>query len=422
MSHIKKTFKDYITVLFGSGFARGVALLNSVIIARILGPEEFGKFSIFYVVMILTWIFPEAFDVTFVRYAKASNSKDEKKDFLKSAVFLKILYAIGLLSLSYPIAYALANYCFHKPEISLFLIMAFVCGIFLSFLKTIASIFQEKEKFIEFAGLHAVYTILIFIGLMFLRTIGFAFSLKNVILVYLGISIIIGASSIYLLFKKIGPLFPLHLQSLKTSFAFGKWIFGVTCIYYVFQRLDTLFLTRYVKFESIGIYSVAVQLIMAISVIAGSLSGIFLPKASKALGSEKLFKVYVRESFLGISMINIFIIVLMIAAPFIVKILYGNEYLLASPILRILLVGWFFAAIYAPFSFLFYAMEDSKTRFVLELTKIILVIILLSLLVPLYGVRGGAIAISGALLANTIISFAVLQTRLVRIKKEFAIW
>ena len=408
---MKKTFKDYITVLFGTGFARGIAFLNSIIIARLLGPEEFGKFSIFYVVMILTWLFPGAFDTTFVRYAKTSNSKAEKKDFLKTAVFLKLVYSVLILCSSYPLAYFLANYCFHKPEIQSLLIASMICGVFLSFLKTVASTFQEKERFVEFAGLHAFYTISILCILILLKALRFGFSLKSIIFIYLTISTIIGIVSIRSLFQKIGRLFPLNINALKTSFSLGKWIFGIACIYYIFQRIDTLFLARYVKFGSIGIYSVAGQLIMLVSVMTGSLSGVFLPKASRALDSRRAFKVYVKESILGISMINTFVAVLAITAPFCIKILYGNEYILAGSILRILLVGWFISIIYKPFSFLFYTLNDSKTKFLLELLKFFAVIMLLYYLVPLKGIIGAAIAISVALSLNSIISLIILKSK-----------
>ena len=83
---LNKTLISYFYVLFGTSFARGVALFNTIIIARMLGPIHFGVFSIFYVVMILTWQLPQAFDSVFVTYAKKVDSMREKNDILKTSV------------------------------------------------------------------------------------------------------------------------------------------------------------------------------------------------------------------------------------------------------------------------------------------------------------------------------------------------
>ncbi|KPJ65630.1 MAG: hypothetical protein AMJ43_10385 [Coxiella sp. DG_40] len=418
---MKKTYKDYITVLFGSGFARGLALLSSIIIARLLGPEEFGKFSIFYIIMILVWLLPQAFDTTFVRYAKAANSKREKNEFLKTAVFLKLVYFVTVLCISYPLAYFLANYCFHKPYIQFLLMASMVCGGFLSFLMSIASTFQEKEKFTEFAVLNTSYTALILCALLLLKASNLEFSLRNVVLIYLAITIAIGIISIMVLFKKIGKLFPLNAERLKISFSLGKWIFGVTCVYFIFQRLDILFLTRYVDLKLIGIYSASTRLIIFVALMTGSLAGVSLPKANAAIKSKSLLKTYVKESVISIIIIDIFIILLIIGAPFCIKILFGNEYLLAGIISRLLLIGWFFVVVYTPFSFLFYALDDSRTRFLLELLKIITAIILLYWLVPKYNLIGGAIAMSLSLVLNTFISLTVLRHKLTGTYERFKV-
>lgn len=409
---MKKTFRDCITVLGGSGFARGIALLNSVIIARFLGPERFGVFSIFYVVMILVWLLPSAFDTTFVRYAKTSNHDAEKKNFLKIAVFLKLTYASLVLLISYPLSYFLASCCLHKPEMKNFLIAAMSCGVFLSFLRTVASTFQEKEKFMKFAGLHAFYSTSIFFVLIASKVLGLCVSLEGVVLIFLVISITVGIFSIVHLFRKVGRLLPLNIDAFKTSFSLGKWIFGATCLYYTFQRIDTLFLAKYVEFTSVGIYFVAIQITMVISLITASLSAVFLPKASQALESKNSLKNYAKESFVGIALINTFIVLLMLLAPFLIKMLYGNEYLSASPMLKILLIGWFLYVIYLPFSFLFYAFNDSKTKFLLEVLKFSVAAILLYCLVPFKGGYGAACAMTIALCLNTIVSLWVLKARI----------
>jgi O-antigen/teichoic acid export membrane protein len=408
----QKTLKDYLIVLFGSGFSRGLAFFNSIIIARLLGPVDFGKFSIFFIISVLTWLFAQSFDSTYVRFAGVINSSKAKNEFLKISIFLKLIYFLFVLIISFPLASFLAKYFFHKTEIKSLLILAMISGVFQSFLMTIASIFQEKEKFTTFSILYSFYTVTIFVLLIVFYFSMVGFSLNGVIAIHFGTSIVIGLISLYLLFnKKIKQLFPLNRDSLRDSFSLGKWILGVTVLSYIFPRLDFLFLGRYSGFNSLGIYSVAQQIIMFISVMTGSLSNVFLPKASRALESPSAFKIFKKEALLISSIINFFVCLLGVFATFLIKLLYGEQYILASSITRILLIGWFAAIIYLPFSALYYVLNDSLTRFILEITKFVIASLLLYFLVPTKGMIGAAMAISLTLILDSVFSLYLLKGR-----------
>lgn len=411
---MKKTLKDYFIVLFGSGIGRGIALANSVIIARWLGAEEFGKFSLFYVLMIIIWQFPQAFDVTYVRYAKTSVCSIEKKNFLKVAIFLKFIYSALMLSAAYPLAAFLANVCFNKPETQILLVCSIICGVFLSFLFTIASIFQEKERFIEYSILNSFYTLSIFLACVLVSYFNMKLSLNIVTAIYLATTVTIGVISIGMLFKKVGWIFPLNWDVFKRSFSLGKWILGVTIVYFIFQRLDVLFLTRHVDFKAIGLYSAAVQIIMAMTLMTGSLNGISLPKAGKAIKSKESLRRFARESIITTALINFTIVLLIIFSPLCIRILFGSTYMPITPVLRVLLLGWIFAVFYVPFSSLFYAIDDSRTRFLLEASKILIGVLLLNFMIPWKGLMGAAIAMSLTLFINTCVSSQVLKQRLTR--------
>lgn len=405
---LKKSLLDYIYVLFGNGLSRGVTLVNSIIIARILGPTNFGLFSIFYITMVLTWQLPQAFDITFIRYAKASNCDIEKKEFLKTAIFLKLLFGFVVCSISYPLSYFLANYCFQKPEIHIILTTSIISGVFYSFLMSVASIYQEKGRFDRYAILNNIYTFSILCALVTITMTKLTLSIEIIILIFFIVSIAVGITSIVLLWKKVGNLFFPNKPILIKSLSLGKWIFGVTSVYVISQRIDILFLTRYFKYEYIGIYSVASQITMIISLLVGSLSAVSFPRACTAVTSKHSFKIFVKESVLVIVAINIFIVILFYAAPFLVTKLFGEEYRMACSILRILLIGWAFTVVYIPFSFLFYAYNNSTTRFILELLKLVVAIVMLNLLIPRYGLIGASVAVSIALTSNAFISLIVL--------------
>ena len=412
------TIKGYFYVAFGGGFSRGVALLNTMIIARMLGPSFFGAFSIFYTIMILTWQLPGAFDAIFVAYGKQVDTKQEKNELLKTSVVLKLFYFFVIIVLSYPVGHFLSVYCFKKAEVLIPIMLAMLCGGSLMFLMTIASIFQEEESFARYAAIPAFYTVSILIFLV----VGFAarleFTLMRVIGVYVTISLMIGTVCIAIIWRRVGSLLNFTKALLMKAFSQGKWVFVSVASESVFVRIDILFLTRYVDFESLGIYSVAATLIQVVYLATGALAGICLPKAAAAIRSKQAFKGFFRESILIIGLIVAGILVFMLLAPYAITILYGHEYAAATKVLRILLVGWIFNVFFIPFSFMFLALGDSQTRFYIEFFKLLLGISLLALIVPRYGVVGAAYAIALAHIISSVIANVILKFKISNLFKQ----
>ena len=390
----KKTIKNYTIVIFGTAFSRSVAFFNSVIIARLLGPKGFGEFAIFQIVMILTWQFAQACDTAFVRYARASQSWDEKKAFLKSAVLAKLGYAALVLLASYPVAKTLANYVFDKARLFPYLMASIICGGFICFLMTAGSHFQARERFVSYSLVVAAFpvAILLCLGLGYVTISDF--SLGKMIFLFLVIAILTGSFALVFLIRTGGNPFRLEKHAMEKTLNLGKWILGVTIVFFLFQRVDTLALSRFLTSEKIGVYYAATQIVMFVGLFSGPLSNVFLPMASTALESRENMERFVKESIVAGCMVGLFIVLLYVTAPKIIDVAYGSEYRLAVPITRILLVGWLFWVLYQPFSYLFYTLEDSKTRFLMELMKLVVAIIGLTLLIPSKGTVGAAFAIT----------------------------
>jgi len=412
---MRKTFKDYFVVLFGTAFSRGLSFLSSVLVARFLGPENFGKFSIFFLVSVITWYLPMAFDTSYVRFAKTSNSTAEKNAFLRSSIFLKLIYGALVILLSYPLAIFLARYAFQKPEIKWLLVLALVSGVFQSFLMSIASIFQEKEKFTFFSFLYSFYSGLILVILLLLVAFHWRLTLFSVVLAYFFSSFCVGLFSLFALFiKKFKGFLTVQKEFLVKSFELSKWAFGTNVLTSVFPRLDAMFLARFVEFGLLGIYSAGQQIIMIISVMTGSVSNTFLPKACKAVESNGAFRKFRKESLFLAGLINAALLVLIITSPWFIRLLYGPSYQLAIRITQILLLGWFFHIFYIPFAGLFFALDEADKRFYLEVFKYLVAIPLLLILVPRFKIIGAAVALSATLIINTIVALAVLWVSLRR--------
>lgn len=411
-----KSILDYSKVLSGSFVSRGVAFLNSIVIARLLGAELFGMFSIFYICMNLTWQFPQSFDIAFVRYAKTVKNEEEKKEYLRTNISLKILYFVLGLILAYPLGYAISHWFMNKSGLSILISGGIVCGIFITFLMTIATIYQEKEQFGLYSVIYLAYTMSVFIFLILIYLLHLTLSLRSVLIIYLVVSALVGLISIRFLIIKVKSLIPKNNEKLKKTFGLGKWIIGVTLLYSLFQRLDILVIARFSEFKEIGIYSAGAQITMIFSLFTGAMAGIFLPKTMNAVLSREKFKSYLKEAIGPICIVELMLLFVFIIAPFCVKILYGTAYIEAGKVLRILIFGWLFHVLYLPLQYIFYAIDEAKIRFWLESLKLSMAVLLIILLVPLMGAIGAAYAMSSVMILNFGFSGFVILNRL---KKKY---
>lgn len=407
-----RNLRDIFRVIMGAGVARGFSLLNMIIIARYLGASEFGKFSIFYLFLILSWRTSQGFDTTFIRYAKINESEELKSQFLKATVFLKVSYMVLFLGFLVPLSDTIAVLFFNKPEASALITKSVLTGCSLAFLSTISSTFQEQEHFGLFAILNAIFTGFIFFALMILILLKLKINLSNVISVYMIGGLAIGTISLIILFKKVGNIFSVELGALRNSFSMGKWVVGITLLHYILLKIDVMVLARYVDYGKIGIYAVAQHFVTIVVLLITAMSAVFLPKSMDSVKSQKDFRRYAKESILPVTIINILLLLLILFSPMIIKIAYGQAYEDATIILRILLIGLFFANFYTPFSFVFYALDDSRTRFILEFLGLNITFVLLLLFISTSGTVGAAVAKSFALIISAAISWLILQKRL----------
>ncbi|MFA5410649.1 MAG: oligosaccharide flippase family protein [Candidatus Omnitrophota bacterium] len=281
-----KLFKDYSTVIFGVGLGRGLSLLASLILARALGVENFGIFSLFFTVMTLIWQLPISIDSTYVRYVKAE-SEENKISYLRTSFLIKILIFLSLLILAFPLGFLLSYYVFGKPELVFYISIAVISGAFLSVFSSISGLYQGEEDFFRFSLVNLLFylaVILVIVPMFFFKL---GLTLNAAISVNFFVAALAGFLGYFWIFRRIKSFSPVHFSLFADMLHFGKWLLASNFTYIILQRLDILVLAKYVDFASIGIYSAAVRVAMLASLFTGNISSILMPRGSQALKSRQ---------------------------------------------------------------------------------------------------------------------------------------
>jgi len=322
------------------------SLFFTIIIARMLLPELFGLYSLALSTILLFTSVSElgigTAMLTFV--SKSLGNKDLKKaktyfkSLLKLKIYLTILISFVLIFSS---KYIAQNY-YNKP-----IYYALLAGAL--FIPTIglqgylSSAFQAENKFKYPMIKEIIFQILrlILIPLMILISLKLFAEEGTIFAIIIGITfcylvalfslLVMARDNISFLRSRAGRLDPLEKIRLKKFLLpFSMIIFSGLFFGYV----DTLMLGHYVESEFIGYYGASLGLIGAAIALVGAIPGAFLPVFSR-LRKKSLENAFKKTLIAVILISSLAAVVTFFIAKY-VLLVYGAEYLPATPILKLL--------------------------------------------------------------------------------------
>ena len=211
------------------------------------------------------------------------------------------------------------------------------------------------------------------------------------------------------------------LAESKSSFKIGKKMLNKSKYYIIstmmvtiFAQTDKIMLKMMLDNSSVGYYTAGITCATMFAFVFAAILDSFRPtvfeakkKSNEAFQEQmkKLYSILIYFSLLICLLSTIF-------SPLIIKIMYGKEYSLAIPVLRV--VVW-----YTTFSYLgsarnIWVMAEEKQKYlwIMNLSGAIINIILNLILIPVYNIVGAAIAsLITQIFTNIIIGFIIKPIR-----------
>jgi len=403
-------------------------LLFTIIIARILMPELFGLYSL---VISTVFIFISLADLgigsAIIKFTSKSHSKKEKSKSkgyflyllkLKIIVISILVFSLGILSK------VLAENYYQKP-----IFLGLLAGIFyliaFGFTDFMQSLFQSVNKF-KYIWHKEIIIQILRLAIVPLTTV---YILKNAISqewnlfwIILALSIAYLLALLFLLFISKNK-FPFMKSEVKTPSEKKKkmikmFILPLSATILTdafFGNIDILMLGRFVSAEYIGFYKAAFTLVLSIAPLlafSNALYPIFTKLKGKRLeeGFKKSLRIVVPLStalFFGI----------LLFAPLIIQIIFGNEYSPAISLLRLFSVIMLSLPATQIYSSYFIARGKS-----FELMKFILTSTVLNIVLNLIAIfwllqYGEYTAVFGVAMATIISRYFLLGLFIIKRKK-----
>ncbi len=349
MGYTKSTIKGILWMGSLRSITRLIAFLKIAILARILGPKEFGIFGIASLALAFLEILTDTGINVFLIQEKANVKK-----YLDSAWIVSIARGI-LITIILVIFAKIISSFFNEPNSYKLILLISSIPFLRGFINPSIVNLQKELWFNKEFWLRS--NIFILDGLVTLIS---AFILKSAESLVLGM---LAGTILELIwswmFIKPRPRFKIEPIKLKIIIHRGKWVTLASIFEYLFQHLDDIVVGKFMGSGSLGFYQVAYKIsTLPISEGGEIVSKVVFPVYSKISDDlERLKKAYFKVVFfVSLPTVVFGLFLILFARPFTFLIL-GTKWVDVVPVIRVLSLFGILRAISGTSSVLFLSLK-----------------------------------------------------------------
>lgn len=380
--------RQSVITIVGNTLATGLSAVSLILISRILGPADFGIFTVgFAIVILLSKVIDGGLISTVLKFAGSSTTDEERNAYFSVTFKFKLLVTLVVVVVG----------LIFTPQLAQFLNFSNVAIIRLSFLLVPGTIFYEQlqtmlqalHQFSKAVALNALQASTKLIGMLLFLL----FSIKSNVGIF---SFYIAAPFTSLLVAKY--LLP---HSVKLNI-FGSYPSAQAKILRmvrhtsiavlaagIIENIDVLFVQKYLNVYETGLFGGVSRIAMIFMLIAYSMATVLNPRVAKYTTKFHL-GAYLRKAFLivGVSLLGFLSVIPL--AKWLIVLTIGQAYISATPVLLILLASSFLTIAVVPFIALFYSYNQHWYFSVSGLLQLLIVVAGNFIFVPIYGLEAAA--------------------------------
>lgn len=392
-----QTVENTLWLAGSSAFNGMLGAITAALLARTLGVEEYGIYSlIISLIVLLTDVADFGFNSSVIRFGSESIAEGNRQK-LKAVVAIVTRWklAAGAVVLLVAILFldTIVGYVFHHVDdriaayfrLSLVAVaLGILAGIFVPIYHA-HKCFRSYALIFSGRGLTKLVLILGAVFVLVQSSISLLIWIEIIsILVYLMLLYAVAP------FKELA--LGMHDRALERQmFGFNKWISLYQVIALLGARLDLAFVGGLSDANALGLYGAASKVSGLMTVAASSYMTVLLPDMSASSSLESLRRKR-RNAFAVIGMMAAGVGVVMLLADPLIRILFGAEFVEASSVLRILCVGLLLTVAAYPINASLFAMNKSAVFPLMSAASVPVFVAGNLLLVPRFGADGAAMA------------------------------
>lgn len=382
---VKQTiFKNTFWLMLSEGISGGLMFLLTILIARYLGAEEYGIFSFAFAFVALFTVIAD-FGLSTLTIREVARDKSLARKYIDNIAVIKLILGIitfGLIILT-------IQFLGKTPEVKTLVYLVAIWTIIQSFTAFFQSIFRAFEEMQYEALTKIIYSCLLFAIAFF--AIWQNLEIKAIIQSYIYASLIAFIFTLILVRKNFTKFwgeidFGFWEKLLKKSIPIGLGLFFVA----IYVSIDIAMLQIMgIDYSQIGLYNAAYKILAIPIFILGIIATSFFPILSKKTGNLKnIIKNYFKVIF-AVTIPAIFAIEFF--SKEILDTIYGQNFILANNLLKILTISLLFIALREPYIYIIIARNKQKIYSLIAFLGAIFNILTNLFFIKYYGAIGAAI-------------------------------
>jgi O-antigen/teichoic acid export membrane protein len=383
----------------GSLISAALGAVFSILGGRLLGPEEYGKFTLVQSVAMFLYIpMLMGFDIAMLKYNAEKSELARQKSIVSTAYIIIIVFAVISVAVMLLFAQPLARVFAATPELFCLSVYFAVLYAFLTLGQTTLRSVDRMRAFALSQPMYAVILLIAFALLLLLgrRSFG-AMVYPNLI------AFAITGLVIHLLYNR--QYFSFHFDTAwartLTRFAFAYIVAGIS--YVIYSNIGKIIIAHYMTVADVGIYGAYFTATMNIaSILLGIFNMVFLPTASRYTDKRPLLHHFNRL----VPLIVVLGIPLIIGIGYLILLLYGGGYpfnILWLALFAVTAVSFIIRGFYISLS----TSEGPRGALLSSVSGVTTALVSLGLcliLVPAIGIAGAMVAaIAGYLIGMVVI-------------------
>jgi O-antigen/teichoic acid export membrane protein len=340
--------RAWATVFSGTLGRLLLGFVSSVLIARALGPHDFGIFATLAVVAGISGVLADlGLSATVVkRVAKVMPANENRAAQLALAFLqIRLLFGVVFLGISVALCKPLATLLPGNP--AAWLVLLALLGVVATNLSgSLTALLQALGAFRRLTlvlMVNSLLTTILAIGLFVMDQLNIATALAILGIVTSLISMVLGwwwlpvrEQIILATQQPIALQWQLLHSELRELLRFGSWVWLSNGLAMLASSLDLLLVGYWLPQAAIGPYALASNLASKADSINQSLHAVLLPSAAQ-LHDQQAIRSYLRRSLLRSAGLSLMLVPLFLLADPVLTLIYGAAFRAAIPIFLLLL-------------------------------------------------------------------------------------
>lgn len=380
-------------------------LVRTIILARLLSPNDFGLFGIaFLAISTLECFTQTGFSAALVQ------KKEDIKEYLNTAWSVQIIRGLILAAILYLISPYVAVFFKETRVVPILQILALSVAI--GGFRNIGVVYFQKELEFNKQFIYSFTVTLAGIGV----AIPAAFILRSVwALVFGSLAGSIASVVMSYIIHPYRPHLSKDLAKAKELFGFGKWILGSSILVFLITQGDDIFVGKLLGVTMLGFYQMAYRISnLPATEITHVISQVTFPAYSKL--QDNLPKL--REAYLKVLQFTAFLSfpiagLMLVLAPDFTRIFLGEKWMPMVPAMMVLVFAGLVRSMAATTGPIFQAVGKPK---IITKWQPVRLFVLVALIYP-FSIQWGILGTSLAVFLSNLVSSTGFSVMVVRITK-----